>query len=116
MATHGLRRGLPSFAAPWLEYLMVSDPAFAGRSRTAKVKTTGAALGGQPMGGCPHMSFAAGLGLRSEVESPRSDDGSRIEKAESRLHFVQRSTQSLTVLYQSCEFCGLSTQWPSSGK
>src|SRR3954454_23491763 len=26
------------------------------------------------------------------------------------------STQSFTVLYQSREFCGLSTQWPSSGK
>src|SRR5262249_59474970 len=26
------------------------------------------------------------------------------------------STQSFTVLYQSWEFCGLSTQWPSSGK
>src|SRR5271170_7292166 len=30
--------------------------------------------------------------------------------------FVYWSTQSLTVLYQSREFCGLSTQWPSSGK
>ncbi len=30
--------------------------------------------------------------------------------------FVHWSTQSLTVLYQSCEFCGFSTQWPSSGK
>ena len=30
--------------------------------------------------------------------------------------FVQRSTQPFTVLYQSCEFCGFSTQWPSSGK
>ena len=29
---------------------------------------------------------------------------------------VQRSTQSLTVFHQSCEFCGFSTQWPSSGK
>ena len=26
------------------------------------------------------------------------------------------STQAFTVLYQSWEFCGLSTQWPSSGK
>jgi len=30
--------------------------------------------------------------------------------------FVHWSTQSFTVLYQSCEFCGFSTQWPSSGK
>ena len=30
--------------------------------------------------------------------------------------FVHWSTQSLTVLYQSREFCGFSTQWPSSGK
>jgi hypothetical protein len=30
--------------------------------------------------------------------------------------FVHRSTQSFTVLYQSCEFCGFCTQWPSSGK
>ena len=29
---------------------------------------------------------------------------------------VQRSHQSSTVWYQSCEFCGFSTQWPSSGK
>ena len=29
---------------------------------------------------------------------------------------VHRSTQSLTVLFHSLEFCGLSTQWPSSGK
>src|SRR5205807_8184369 len=31
-------------------------------------------------------------------------------------HFVHWSTQSFTVLYQSREFCGFSTQWPSSGK
>ena len=30
--------------------------------------------------------------------------------------FVCSSTQELTVLYQSWEFCGLRTQWPSSGK
>ena len=30
--------------------------------------------------------------------------------------FVHWSTQSFTVLYQSCEFCGFITQWPSSGK
>jgi hypothetical protein len=30
--------------------------------------------------------------------------------------FVHWSTQSFTVLYQSWEFCGFSTQWPSSGK
>jgi len=30
--------------------------------------------------------------------------------------FVHWSTQSFTVLYQSREFCGFSTQWPSSGK
>lgn len=29
---------------------------------------------------------------------------------------VHWSTQSFTVLYQSCEFCGFSTQCPSSGK
>jgi len=29
---------------------------------------------------------------------------------------IQRSTQSFTVFHQSCEFCGFSTQWPSSGK
>src|SRR4051812_37109804 len=26
------------------------------------------------------------------------------------------STQPFTVAYHNCEFCGLSTQWPSSGK
>src|SRR5205814_9945449 len=33
-------------------------------------------------------------------------------------HFAPHhsSTQSFTVLYQSREFCGFSTQWPSSGK
>jgi hypothetical protein len=31
-------------------------------------------------------------------------------------HLHHRSTQSFTVSYQSREFCGLSTQWPSSGK
>src|SRR4051812_40511027 len=30
--------------------------------------------------------------------------------------FVQRSIQSINVLYQSALFCGFSTQWPSSGK
>jgi len=29
---------------------------------------------------------------------------------------THRSTQSFTVLYQSWEFCGFRTQWPSSGK
>lgn len=31
-------------------------------------------------------------------------------------YFVHWSTQSFTVLYQSREFCGFRTQWPSSGK
>jgi hypothetical protein len=31
-------------------------------------------------------------------------------------YFKYLSSQSSTVWYQSCEFCGLSTQWPSSGK
>ena len=31
-------------------------------------------------------------------------------------HLHHWSTQSFTVLYQSWLFCGLSTQWPSSGK
>ncbi len=52
------------------------------------------------LGGCPHMSISG---------SGRADAGSQ-------LYFVHWSTQSFTVLYQSREFCGFSTQWPSSGK
>ena len=52
-------------------------------------------------GGCPHIEP-----LTSTIAEHRGD----------RLYFVHWSTQSFTVLYQSCEFCGFSTQWPSSGK
>ena len=62
-------------------------------------------------------------GLRPEVcrrEAPQTRTGETPVPTLARLHtryfFVHWSTQSLTVLYQSCEFCGFSTQWPSSGK
>jgi hypothetical protein len=38
------------------------------------------------------------------------------ETASDFYFFRYESTQSLTVFHHSCEFCGLSTQWPSSGK
>jgi hypothetical protein len=50
------------------------------------------------------------------LRTPTSAAGSLRSNADGRYFPIQRSTQSFTVLYQSCEFCGFSTQWPSSGK
>ena len=45
-----------------------------------------------------------------------SPHDSSLPLANCRYFPIHWSTQSLTVLYQSWEFCGFSTQWPSSGK
>src|SRR6266404_577429 len=54
-------------------------------------------------------------GISDCFRSERSRDVSTaVDMTEDYLH--HSSTQSLTVLYQSRLFCGLSTQWLSSGK
>jgi hypothetical protein len=59
--------------------------------------------------------MADGLPSLLDSKSDKRGRSSAADRPEAYLPH-HRSTQSFTVLYQSCEFCGLSTQWPSSGK
>ena len=100
-----------------LKTRIVSDP-------SPKCSRTPCAINSLPLNILPITSFNARICASRSCVHPATltKQGSfqinpqkKMQPAATR-YFVQRSTQSFTVLYQSSEFCGFSTQWPSSGK